>query len=425
MNSHNIVGLKNIGSLITLSSNNNGVKTLEDMNNLDIINDAVMIVDSSIVWVGTRLEFEQIAPQFDIAEWVDVGGKVVMPGFVDSHTHTVFAGNRSNEFALRLKGVSYQQIAAAGGGILTTVNGVRNATQEEIVHNAMSLVNSALRLGTTTMEIKSGYGLSFDAEMKLLQSIQEVRSKTSCTIVPTFMGAHDIPNEFKEHREQYISLICDTMIPAVSEQHLATFCDVFTDKGYFTLEETRLILTIGLQYGLSPKMHADELATVNATELACEMGAYSADHLLHVSDAGIEALANSKRTVATLLPGTAYTLRLPYAPARKLIDSGAIVALATDCNPGSCFTENMQTILSLACMNMNMSIEESIVASTLHGAKALALEQSKGSLEIGKDADFIVINTTNYADIVYHFGTNLIEQTWIAGQRQFLTKEME
>ena len=395
------------------------------MNNLDIINDAVMIVDSSIVWVGTRLEFEQIAPQFDIAEWVDVGGKVVMPGFVDSHTHTVFAGNRSNEFALRLKGVSYQQIAAAGGGILTTVNGVRNATQEEIVHNAMSLVNSALRLGTTTMEIKSGYGLSFDAEMKLLQSIQEVRSKTSCTIVPTFMGAHDIPNEFKEHREQYISLICDTMIPAVSEQHLATFCDVFTDKGYFTLEETRLILTIGLQYGLSPKMHADELATVNATELACEMGAYSADHLLHVSDAGIEALANSKRTVATLLPGTAYTLRLPYAPARKLIDSGAIVALATDCNPGSCFTENMQTILSLACMNMNMSIEESIVASTLHGAKALALEQSKGSLEIGKDADFIVINTTNYADIVYHFGTNLIEQTWIAGQRQFLTKEME
>ena len=425
MNSHNIVGLKNIGSLITLSSNNNGVKTLEDMNNLDIINDAVMIVDSSIVWVGTRLEFEQIAPQFDIAEWVDVGGKVVMPGFVDSHTHTVFAGNRSNEFALRLKGVSYQQIAAAGGGILTTVNGVRNATQEEIVHNAISLVNSALRLGTTTMEIKSGYGLSFDSEMKLLQSIQEVRSKTSCTIVPTFMGAHDIPNEFKEHREQYISLICDTMIPAVSEQHLATFCDVFTDKGYFTLEETRLILTIGLQYGLSPKMHADELATVNATELACEMGAYSADHLLHVSDAGIEALANSKRTVATLLPGTAYTLRLPYAPARKLIDSGAIVALATDCNPGSCFTENMQTILSLACMNMNMSIEESIVASTLHGAKALALEQSKGSLEIGKDADFIVINTTNYADIVYHFGTNLIEQTWIAGQRQFLTKEME
>jgi imidazolonepropionase len=425
VNLHKTIGLKNIGSLITLSSNTNGVKTVDDMNNLNIISDAVMIVDSSIVWTGTSKEFEVVSSQFEVDEWINVGGKVVMPGFVDSHTHTVFAGNRSNEFALRLQGVSYQQIAASGGGILTTVNGVRNASQEEIVQNAMSLVNSALRHGTTTMEIKSGYGLSFDSEMKLLNSIKEVRSKTSCTIVPTFMGAHDIPVEYKEHREQYISLICDTMIPAVSEHKLATFCDVFTDKGYFTLDETRTILTTGLKYGLLPKMHADELATVNATELACEMGAYSADHLLHVSDAGVNALANSHRTVATLLPGTAYTLRLPYAPARKLIDSGAIVALATDCNPGSCFTENMQTILSLACMNMNMSIEESIVASTLHGAKAVGLEHSKGSLEIGKDADFIVLNTTNYSDIVYHFGTNLIEQTWIGGKRQFSKTEKE
>lgn len=419
MNLPNVIGIKNIGSLLTISANDNGVKTLQDMNNLSIINDAIMLFDESIQWIGTSAEFENVSSQFSVTEWIDAQGKVVMPGFVDSHTHTVFAGNRSNEFAQRLQGVSYQQIAASGGGILTTVNGVRTASQEQIVANAFTLLQSAISYGTTTMEIKSGYGLSFDAEMKLLYSIREVASMSSMNIVPTFMGAHDFPEEYKHNHSGYVSLVCEEMIPAVSEQHLATFCDVFTDKGYYTLEETETILSKGLEYGLLPKMHADELATVHATELACEIGAYSADHLLHLSPKGVEALSQSKRTVATLLPGTAYTLRLPYAPARTLIDNGAMVALATDCNPGSCFTENMQTILSLACMNMKMSIEESIVASTLHGAKALGLEGSKGSLEIGKDADFLVLQTTNYVDIVYHFGTNLVEQTWIGGKKHF------
>ena len=381
------------------------------MNNLSIIKDAIMLFDQSIVWIGTKTEFELVSSQFSVSEWVDIKGKVVMPGFVDSHTHIVFAGNRSHEFAQRLQGVSYQQIAASGGGILTTVTGVRTASQEQIVANASSLLQSALSYGTTTMEIKSGYGLSFESEMKLLHSIREVASISPVNIVSTFMGAHDFPVEYKHNHSGYVSLVCEEMIPAVSEQHLATFCDVFTDKGYYTLDETRTILSKGMEYGLLPKMHADELATVNATELACEIGAYSADHLLHVSPNGVEALSQSERTVATLLPGTAYTLRLPYAPARTLI--------ATDCNPGSCFTENMQTILSLACMNMNMSIEESIVASTLHGAKALGLEDSKGSLEIGKDADFIVLQTSEYTDIVYHFGTNFVEQTWIGGKKHF------
>jgi len=419
VNLPNVIGIKNIGSLLTISTNDNGVKTLQEMNNLSIINDSIMLFDESIQWVGTNSEFENVSSQFSITEWIDAEGKVIMPGFVDSHTHTVFAGNRSNEFAQRLQGVSYQQIAASGGGILTTVNGVRNASQEQIVANAYMLLQSAISYGTTTMEIKSGYGLSFEAEMKLLYSIREVSTMSPMNIVPTFMGAHDFPEEFKHNHSGYVSLVCEEMIPAVSEQNLATFCDVFTDKGYYTLEETETILSKGLEYGLLPKMHADELATVHATELACEIGAFSADHLLHVSQKGVEALSQSKRTVATLLPGTAYTLRLPYAPARTLIDNGAMVALATDCNPGSCFTENMQTILSLACMNMKMSIEESIVASTLHGAKALGLERSKGSLEIGKDADFLILQTTNYADIVYHFGTNLVEQTWIGGKKHF------
>lgn len=414
MNS-NIVGLKNIGTLITLSSNENGVKKGSQMNNLDIIPDAVMIFSTKILWVGTQQAFKKEMPSITCNEWIDAKGKVVLPGFVDSHTHIVFAGDRSKEFALRLQGISYQEIASSGGGILTTVQGVRNASKEEIVSNALSLVQSATKYGTTCIEVKSGYGLTLESELKLLHAIREVAENSTTTIIPTFMGAHDIPVEYKSNREAYISLICNEMIPAVAEGELAEFCDVFTDTGYFTIDETKEILSVSTSFGMKSKIHADELTTVNATELACEIGAYSADHLLHISQNGIDALSKSQRTVATLLPGTAYTLGLPYAPARKLIDSGAMVALATDCNPGSCFTENMQIILSLACMNMNMSIEESIVASTLHGAKALGLEEHKGSIEIGKDADFIVLNTINYSDLVYHFGTNLVDQTWIGG----------
>lgn len=405
---------KNISSLVTVNNKGKLFKVGSEMQNVGEIRDGAIIVTDKIEWVGKTEDIASAIENFEIDKEIDLTNKTMLPGLVDSHTHIVFGGNRSAEFGKRLRGATYEEIAKAGGGIQTTVNATRNATLEELVENGSKLALSAAKYGTTSIEIKSGYSLNTEGEIKQLEAIREIGNQVPLRVTPTFMGAHDFPLEKKNNRQAYIDEIINEMLPLVKERGLAEFCDVFVDRGYYTTEEGTQILEAGKLVGLMVKSHCDELADVGAATMAANVGAVSADHLLFVSDEGIENMKNSG-TVAGLLPGTAYFIKMPYAPARKLIDSGVITAIATDCNPGSCFTENMQMIMSLSVINMGMTAEEAINAATINGAYSIRKSDLVGSLEVGKKADFIICNCDNYVDIFYHFGINHIEQTWING----------
>lgn len=407
-----------IDSLVTVATQGKPSKNGAEMQDIGEIRNGALLFDDKIEWVGKSDDADNILKIRGIENFRRLSGrgKTILPGFVDSHTHIVFAGNRSGEFARRLRGATYKEIAEEGGGILTTMKAVRKASVEELAVNGRNIAMNAIRHGTTAFEIKSGYGLTLDAEIKQLKAIQQLREELPIHISATFLGAHDFPPEFKNNRDDYVALVCNEMLPVVAEEKLAEFCDAFIDEGYYTTEQGRRILEAGLKAGLKLKVHCDELADVGATELAAELGAVSADHLLFVSESGIEALRKNN-TIATLLPGTAYFIRLPYAPARKIINAGCAVALSTDCNPGSCFTENMQNILSLAVINMNMTAEEAISAATINGAAAIGKSDEMGSLEEGKYPNFIVLNSTSYTDMFYHFGINHITEVWVKGAR--------
>lgn len=410
--------INHISSLITLKNGNPLFRTGTEMQNLSEIKDGAMFFDEHVLWTGTSAEADELIKSGKYApeEIIDFTGKTVMPGFVDSHSHIVFGGDRSQEFGKRLRGATYQEIAAEGGGIQTTVRGTREASIDELVAIGKKLAWEAIAHGTTAMEVKSGYGLSTESELKLLEAIKILKSELPIHISTTFMGAHDFPIEYKDDRDGYVDLVCNEMLPLVAEKQLAEYCDAFVDLGYYTIEQGRKIFSKAKELGLKVRTHADELACVNAAELAAEMGAASADHLLFVSDEGIEAM-KAAGTVATMMPGTAYFIRMPYAPARKIIDNGAIAALASDCNPGSCFTQNMQLVLSLAVINMKMTAEEAISASTINGAKAIDQSHKIGSLADRKQADFIVLDSPSYVDMFYHFGINHVKQVWINGQK--------
>lgn len=414
--------LTNISSLVTMNAEGEAVKSGSQMQDIGVIENGALFIDQAhIKWAGTASEASRKLEdlEFIADEIIDCSGKIVLPGFVDSHTHMVFAGNRSDEFARRLRGVSYQEIAAEGGGILKTMRSVRESSVEELAATASHLVRSAMQYGTTAVEIKSGYGLDLQSELKQLRAIRLLREALPVRIIATFMGAHDIPPEYSHDRTRYIDLLCEEMIPAVADEDLAEFCDVFTDTGYYTVEETERILETARAAGMRLKIHADELSHVGAAELAGKLRCTSADHLLNISDAGIDAMRDGD-VIGTLLPGTAYFLGLPYAPARRMISKGMAVALATDCNPGSCFTENMQLMLSLACTQMRMTMEEALCAATLNGAAALGIADTLGSLESGKEASFLVVNGTSYTDIIYHFGVNPIREVWVRGRREIV-----
>ena len=392
--------------LITLGNAGYAPRTGGKMQNLGIIpNGALAIKNGKIVAIGTT---PQLAGKFKSEQVVDAKGKTVMPGFVDAHTHLVFAGAREVEFEMRLKGASYLEILKKGGGILQTVRETRKATVEELVETARKTLDVMLVHGTTTVEAKSGYGLSTEHEIKILEAVKALDETHAVSLVPTFMGAHAFPQEYADNPDGYVELVTEEMIPKVAEQGLAEFCDVFCEKDVFTVSQSRRILERAKSYGLKPKVHADEMTCLGGAELAAEVEAVSAEHLIYASDRGVEALAQ-KGVVAVLLPAASFALMINrYADARKMIAKGVPVALGTDFNP-SCWTENMQLVIALACRNMRLSPAEAITAATINAAHAVNRASEIGSLEIGKKADIIILDAPSYRFLGYRFGTNLVD----------------
>lgn len=382
-----------------------------------IDNGAVACSDGKIIWFGLM---ESLPKELEPAEKLDAGGCVILPGLIDSHTHTIFAGSREDEFELKIKGATYQEIASQGGGIKSTMRATRKATKEELLAVGKKRLADATAFGITTLEIKSGYGLSFDDEIKMLEVIQELRTQSPLDIAATFLGAHTLPPEFSDNRRGYIDLICKKMIPHIAQNKLAEFCDAFCETHVFTIEETRIIFETAKKYGLKLKLHADQLTNTGGAELCAELGAVSADHLENISERGIEALARSN-TVACLLPGCSFFLKMQYPPARKMIEAGIPVALATDFNPGSCMTQNLQMIMSIACTQMRMTPAEVIKAVTVNAARALG-RSDIGNIQTGMKADLALLEAPNYAFIPYNFAQNHIRYTIKNGQIIFEAK---
>ncbi len=388
-----------------------------------IDNAAVAVHGSSIVWIGHDNEAE---PMFqhttailqDGIVIVDAQQAVITPGLVDSHTHLVFAGDRAEEFHLRRSGVSYGELLAQGRGILTTVTATRQASTSELMELAAARLDTMRSYGTTTVEVKTGYGLDTVTEETCLRIINNLNAleesplfpHSQLRVVPTFLGAHSVPPEYKDRREEYVNLVVEEMLP--SFVGLARFCDVFCEREAFTLEESRRILTRAKELGYLLKLHADQLSSSGGAQLAAELGAVSADHLDHASDSDLDALREAG-VVATLLPGCSFTLRSPYPSARRFLDRGLHVALATDFNPGTSYCENLQMMIELALSNMGMSLEEALAAVTINGARALALQDSIGSIEVGKKCELALWSINDYHEIGYHFGTNLVRSVLV------------
>jgi imidazolonepropionase len=387
------------------------------MRELDVIrNGAVLVRDGRIAAVGPARRIERMKEARG-AEKIDARGTVVLPGFVDSHTHLVFAGTRADEYERRITGASYEEIAKSGGGILSTVRKTRAASEQSLFTHAQAWLKQCAAHGTTTVEAKSGYGLDAASELRILRVLKRLRNASACDIVPTFMGAHVVPPEFRKNSDAYVELLTRKIIPWVTREGLAEFCDVFCDRGAFSVTQARRILTAARACGLAPRIHANQLANIGAAELAVELHAASADHLEKLTAAQIRALGKSD-VCCTLLPGCCFHLGLrDYAPARKLIDAEAIVALATDFNPGTSPTLNMQMVISLACAQMRMTPAEAITAATINAAYSLGRADRIGSIEVGKYADLAVFAVEDYREIPYYFGVNHCRLTLRRGKR--------
>jgi len=412
--------IRNIGQLITVAQQPIPGAT----GPLQIIaNAAVAIQQGTITWLGSDDEAEPLFQQdatekSDGITIIDAQGVVITPGFVDSHTHLIFAGDRAEEFHLRRAGVSYGELLAQGRGILTTMQATRNASANTLQALAETRLDSMRNHGTTTVEIKTGYGLNKITEETCLHIINNLNTleenqshqHNQLRIVPTFLGAHSVPPEYRERRDAYVDLLVEEMLPSFAK--LARFCDVFCEREAFTLDESRHILTRARELGYRLKVHADQLSPSGGARLAAELGAMSADHLDYASDDDLEAMREAG-VVATLLPGCSYTLRTPYPSARRLLDHGLHVALATDFNPGTSYCENMQMMLELAMSSMGMSLEEALTAATINGARALGLQEQTGSIEVGKKCELAFWSISDYHEIGYHFGVNLIQSVLV------------
>ncbi|MGH7504558.1 MAG: imidazolonepropionase [Longimicrobiales bacterium] len=375
---------------------------------------AVLVEGGNIVAIAPEAALRERATA---AEIVDGAGGVLAPGFVDSHTHAVFGRWRAWEYALRARGEPYMEIARRGGGIHASVRDVRARSEDELVALTRPRLDDMLRLGTTTAEVKSGYGLELEAELKMLRVVRRLAEQGPLELVPTFLGAHEVPVEYAARRDAYVTLLIEEMIPAVAAERLAVFCDVFMEPGVFSAAESRAILEAGTRHGLVPKLHADELEPSAGAELAAALDAASADHLGRISEGGIEALAAS-RTVATLLPATLFFLgKTTYAPARRLLDAGAMVALATDFNPGTAPSPSMPLVMTIACSQMGLDPLEALYAATAGGARALRLADGHGTIREGAPADLVLWHVEDPAEIAYRFGAPPIGGVWKAGGR--------
>jgi imidazolonepropionase len=412
-------GLLITGGSQLLTLRGGGPRRGASLSKLGMIDDgAVLVREGLIVATDTRARIES-RKDARRAEKIDVGGRVILPGFVDSHTHLVHAASRAEEYELKIQGVSYEEIARQGGGILNSVKRLRAATSDALKRRALAALQEFAAYGTTTVEAKSGYGLDVASELKILQLHRELNRAQPLEIVSTFLGAHVVPAEYRgspDGAERYVELLTEQLLPEVVNEGLAEFCDAFCDRGAFTRSQSKRILSEGQQHGLVPRLHAEQLSRTGAAQLAVELEAASCDHLEHINSSDIRRLAES-RTVATLLPGCDFHLGWKeYAPARKLIEAGAIVALATDYNPGTCPTVSMPMILSLACTQLRMTPAEAIAAATINAAFALRRDKRIGSLEAGKQADLAVFAVEDYREIPYYFGMNRCWMTMKRGE---------
>ena len=377
--------LANISNLVTYQTKSNSIETFSDVD--------LLINGEFIEAIGISLD--------DSQQTIDCSGRLVTPGFVDCHTHSVFYNGREEEYSKRLSGISYQDIAQEGGGINASIQGVRKASENELLDKVSKRMKRFIKLGTTTVESKSGYGLDTESELKSLRVLDKLNQYLPIDIVPTFLGAHAFPPEYSDNHNGYVELLCNEMIPEVGKQGIAKYCDVFCENGYFTVNQSKQILETAKNYGMIPRLHADEFKDSGAAKLAGEIGAISADHLMAVSDSGIQFLS-SEGVTATLLPGTTFFLGSnSYAPARKLLDAGISIALATDFNPGSCHIQSMPFIISLACLNLKLNIEEAFQAATWESAKTLNVHNEVGSLEVGKKADIVIWDLERLIEIPY------------------------
>ena len=387
-----------------------------DMQELEVIERGwVACAGERIAAVGPRASVENQVEVTSRTQVIDAQGKVVTPGLIDPHTHLIFGGSREDEFYLRARGADYMEIMEAGGGILSSVRATRSASLEELVASGRQRLQWMLQMGVTTVECKSGYGLDLQTELKQLEAVRILQQEQPVELVPTFLGAHAWPPEYEGNQEGYVGFLVDTVLPAVREQGVAEYVDVFTEKGGFSVEQSRRIFQRAVELGFSLRVHADEMHTLGGAELAAELGMASADHLLMVSGQGISALAESD-VMPILLPGTAFSLRKPYAPARKMLEAGLPLALATDFNPGSCPTANLVLVMSLACLYMAMTPEEVFNAVTINAAHSLGGSSRLGGREPGKQADVVIFGVDDYKKVPYFIGVNLVETVIKAGR---------
>ena len=404
--------LKNIGKLVTMQGSSS-FRVKEEMNKINIIENAYIAVkNGKILAIGVGDEFGNLCE--DDTKIHDAEGLLVTPGLIDSHTHLIHGGSRENEFSMKLNGVPYIEILNNGGGILSTVKATKEASEEALYKKAKKSLDRMLEFGVTTVEEKSGYGLELNTEIKQLEVARVLDKNHPVDLVHTFLGAHAVPEEYKENHKAYIDILVDVMMPKIKDMGLAEFCDVFCEKGVFTIEESEYILQKAKEIGYKLKIHADEIESLGGAELAAKLGCVSADHLMAASDEGIKMMAENN-VVANILPATSFNLNKNYADCRKMIDMGAIVSLSSDYNPGSCPSENLQLVMQLGCLHLKMTPNEVLTAVTINAAYAIDRADKIGSIEVGKNADFVVFDARNVEYLMYHFGINHTKKVYKNG----------